>query len=114
VFINSGFQRLDNGRHSRRLRELSAMQFDLVTAWDTVRHDYITFEMAREYLRTEKPRVIHIALGETDDWGLMTPISVVLPPPERNASNLDMPPNTQAQRQRLAGVAFANEKGMTV
>jgi hypothetical protein len=68
VFINSGFQRLENGRQSRRMRELSATQFDLVTAWDTVRHDYITFEMAREYLHTKKPRVMHIALGETDDW----------------------------------------------
>ena len=68
VFINSGFQKLDGGRYSRRLGELSAMQFDLVTAWDSVRHDYITFEMAREYLRTRKPRVMHIALGETDDW----------------------------------------------
>jgi len=68
VFINAGFQRLEHARYSKRLRELSAMQFDLVTAWASVRHDYITFEMAREYLRTKKPRILHIALGETDDW----------------------------------------------
>ena len=68
VFINSGFQKLDGGRHSRRMLALSGMQFDLLTAWSSVRHDYITFEMAREYLHSRKPRVIHIALGETDDW----------------------------------------------
>lgn len=68
VFINAGFQKLDGGRHSSRLRELGGMQFDLLTAWSSVRHDFITFEMAREYLRTRKPRAIHIALGETDDW----------------------------------------------
>jgi bisphosphoglycerate-independent phosphoglycerate mutase (AlkP superfamily) len=38
------------------------------TPWDSVRHDYITLHMALDYLQREKPRVIHIALGETDDW----------------------------------------------
>jgi len=53
---------------SKRLQQLSQMQFELLTPWRTVRHDYITFEMGLEYLRTVQPRLLHIALGETDDW----------------------------------------------
>jgi len=47
---------------------LSTLQFDVLTPWPTVRHDYITFEMALEYLRTAHPRFLHIAFGEADDW----------------------------------------------
>ncbi|MEX2261499.1 MAG: sulfatase-like hydrolase/transferase [Bryobacteraceae bacterium] len=67
IFVNAGFREL-GGAHSRKLSELSRLQFRILTPWDTVRHDYITFEMALEYLRTVKPRVLYIALGETDDW----------------------------------------------
>ena len=68
IFNNSGFERIEMERPSERLRELSRMQFEMLTPWRTVRHDYITFEMAIEYLKTAKPRVLYIALGETDDW----------------------------------------------
>jgi hypothetical protein len=65
IFINAGYRQAGG---SSRMRELSALQFRAMTPWDTVRHDYVTLEMALEYLRTEKPRVTYIALGETDDW----------------------------------------------
>jgi hypothetical protein len=68
VFINAGYERLEEAGVSERLRELSRLQFDILTPWRSVRHDYITLEMAHEYLRTAKPRVLYIALGETDDW----------------------------------------------
>ena len=53
---------------SERLEQLSRVQFETLTPWRNVRHDYVTFEMAIEYLKTVKPRVLYIALGETDDW----------------------------------------------
>jgi len=68
VFINAGYQRLDIERDSERLGELSRLQFEILTPWRTVRHDYVTFEMALEYLKTAKPRMLYVALGETDDW----------------------------------------------
>lgn len=68
VFINAGFRPLELPGASVRLLELSRQQFELLTPWRSVRHDFITFEMALEYLRTMKPRVLHVALGETDDW----------------------------------------------
>ncbi|MEZ5366237.1 MAG: hypothetical protein R2748_28845 [Bryobacterales bacterium] len=68
VMINAGYQPLAAGSWSPRLAEVAASQFELLTPWRSVRHDYSTFEMAREYFRTIKPRVLYIALGETDDW----------------------------------------------
>ncbi len=68
VFINAGYQRVQAEEPTDRLTQLSKLQFDILTPWRSVRHDYVTFELAIEYLRTVKPRVLYIALGETDDW----------------------------------------------
>jgi hypothetical protein len=62
VYINSGYQ------DEPSMPALSRIQNEAMTPWDSVRHDYVTFEMALEYMRREKPRVMYIALGETDDW----------------------------------------------
>src|SRR3981081_1502324 len=40
----------------------------MLTPWDSVRHDYLTFELAQDYLRTAHPRLMQISLGEMDDW----------------------------------------------
>ena len=66
--LTRGYRALAGSGHSPRALRLSEMQFDLLTPWSSVRHDYFTFELAMEHLRTAKPRVIYIALGETDDW----------------------------------------------
>jgi hypothetical protein len=68
IFLNAGFRTLEDTDLSPRLRELSRIQFELLTPWISVRHDYITIEMALEYLKTKRPRVMYVALGETDDW----------------------------------------------
>jgi hypothetical protein len=65
VTINAGYKAMDG---TPRMRELSALQFEMLTPWDEVRHDYVTLGLALEWMRAEKPRIIHIALGETDDW----------------------------------------------
>jgi hypothetical protein len=65
IFLNAGYQESDA---TPRLAELSRVQFDALSPWDEVRHDYITLEMALDYLKTVKPRVLYLALGETDDW----------------------------------------------
>ncbi len=68
ILINAGYTALDGAGLSDRLQHLSQDQFSLLTPWDTVRHDYSTFEMGLEYMKTVKPRVLYIAFGETDDW----------------------------------------------
>ena len=47
---------------------LSRLQFETPTPWNSVRHDVYTFELAMAHLRSARPRVLYLALGETDDW----------------------------------------------
>jgi arylsulfatase A-like enzyme len=65
ITINAGYQAFEGGE---RMRDLSRGQFLALSPWDEERHDYFTFEMALEYLRTVKPRVLFISFDETDDW----------------------------------------------
>jgi hypothetical protein len=65
IVINAGYQ---NATGSDRMQQLSRLQSEALTPWDSVRHDYVTLQMALEYLRQEKPRMIYLSLGETDDW----------------------------------------------
>src|SRR4051794_11213399 len=64
IFINAGYEKADG---SSVIRDLSLLQTQAMTPWDSVRHDYVTLHMALDYMRREKPRVTYIALGETDD-----------------------------------------------
>jgi hypothetical protein len=48
--------------------ELSQLQFETPTPWDSVRHDVYSFGLAMAHLRAVQPRVLYLALGETDDW----------------------------------------------
>ncbi|MGB7070401.1 MAG: alkaline phosphatase family protein [Pyrinomonadaceae bacterium] len=50
------------------IKDLSRNQFETVTPWDSVRNDFYTFRFAMSHLKTHRPRVLYLALGETDDW----------------------------------------------
>jgi hypothetical protein len=65
IYINAGYQ---DATGSDRMRQLSRLQSEALTPWDSVRHDYVTVQMALDYLRREKPRMMYLSLGETDDW----------------------------------------------
>ncbi len=65
IFINAGYQ---EARGTPRMEDLGRLQLDLRTPWKEARHDAITFELALEYVKRYKPRVLYLALDETDDW----------------------------------------------
>jgi hypothetical protein len=64
--VNAGFEAFEHP--DPKVRELSALQFQTPTPWDSVRHDVYTFRLAMAHLQSARPRVMYIALGETDDW----------------------------------------------
>jgi len=68
IVINAGYRDYDGPHNPARMRALSVLQFEVLSPWMEERHDYITFEMALEYMKRAKPRVMHIAFDETDDW----------------------------------------------
>lgn len=67
VTINAGYESLAAAGDGP-LARLSAAQFETPTPWDSVRHDHYTFRLAMAHLETHRPRVLYLALGETDDW----------------------------------------------
>jgi len=68
IVINAGYRAYEGPSPTERMRQLSALQFELLTPWTEARHDYITFEMALDYLKTLRPRVLYMAFDESDDW----------------------------------------------
>jgi hypothetical protein len=64
--VNDGFRAFEHD--DPEIRRLSDLQFQTPTPWDQVRHDVYTFRFAMAHLRTARPRVLYLALGETDDW----------------------------------------------
>lgn len=64
--VNAGYEVFESG--DRAARELSRLQFETPTPWNSVRHDAYTFGLAMAHLKSAKPRVLYLALGETDDW----------------------------------------------
>ncbi len=65
ITINAGYKPIDV---TPRVRDLSVAQIHAKPPWDEARHDYYTVELALEYLKTVKPRMLYVTLDETDDW----------------------------------------------
>lgn len=66
VFANSGYEAYVHP--SPDIQRLSQLQFEMLTPWDAVRHDEVTFKFAMAHLKSYRPRVLYLSLGETDDW----------------------------------------------
>lgn len=64
--VNAGYQAFASDRPD--VQRLSRAQFETQTPWDTVRNDMYTFRLALAHLEAARPRVLYLALGETDDW----------------------------------------------
>ena len=64
--VNAGSRAFESP--NAEVRRQSALQFETPTPWESVRHDAYTFRVAMDHLARHKPRVLYLALGETDDW----------------------------------------------
>jgi hypothetical protein len=67
--VNAGWKPFDVGPDPLELRLLNEMQDSLPRIWDEVRYDTLTWRGARAFLQERRPRVLYLALGETDDFG---------------------------------------------
>lgn len=66
VEVNAGYEAYASPGGA--MRALSQAQFDARPPWDSARYDIFTFRFAMDYLARYRPRVVYIALDETDDW----------------------------------------------
>jgi predicted AlkP superfamily pyrophosphatase or phosphodiesterase len=68
VPVNAGFESAKGGNLSEREIFLNELQTEIPSPWDGVRLDAFTHHYALEYIKKEKPRMVYIAYGETDDF----------------------------------------------
>ena len=68
VYVNAGWQPLEFFQDLATRDAYNELASELPKYWDNVRYDAFTFRGAVEYLKTKRPRVLYVALGETDDW----------------------------------------------
>lgn len=68
VPVNAGFESASWPSLSEKAQWLNKLQADIPSPWHNVRLDAFTMGFAIEYLEQHRPRVLYIALGETDDF----------------------------------------------
>jgi hypothetical protein len=66
--VNAGYDPLTLVPMTPQLDLLNRIKTETPHIWDDEPFDAATFYTAMEYLKTEKPRLFFLSLGETDDW----------------------------------------------
>lgn len=67
LHINAGFE-IAKHTTNPKLQFLNELQAQVPSPWSSVRLDAFTYQYAKAYLQTQKPRVMMLALGEPDDY----------------------------------------------
>ena len=68
IFSNAGYEAVPEALATEGMSNFHRLQMQMMTPWDSTRHDAMTFGLAMEYIRAHEPRVFYLAAGETDDW----------------------------------------------
>ena len=68
VPINAGFESADWAGLSDKAQWLNTLQAQVPSPWHNVRLDAFTLGFTKEYILAHQPKVIYVALGETDDF----------------------------------------------
>ena len=66
--VNAGYDRLTTVSMAPQLDLLNHIKAETPHIWDDGPFDAPVFHTAMEYLKTEKPRLLFLSLGETHDW----------------------------------------------
>ena len=68
VYVNAGFESAEELGISENEILLNKLQKEIPRTWSTVRVDAFTHHFALEHIKKNKPKVVYIAYGETDDF----------------------------------------------
>ena len=69
--VNAGYDPFTLLPQSKTVALVNQLKKDQPVVWDEEPFDALPFYTALEYLKTAKPRVLYVSLGETDDWAHM-------------------------------------------
>jgi len=67
--VNAGHEPLTAGKFTPAIAQLNRLKAEVPQIWESEAFDALTFHSALEYLKQNKPRVMFLSLGETDEWG---------------------------------------------
>jgi hypothetical protein len=67
-FTNTGHERVPAKYSTPVMDAVTSIQSDIVTLWPESRSDAVTMAVALEYLRTQRPRLLYIAIDDSDAW----------------------------------------------
>lgn len=68
VTVNAGWEPLETFENEAAKQSYNDLVNELPRTWKGVRYDTFTFRGAIESMKVDKPRLLYVALGETDDW----------------------------------------------
>ena len=68
IYVNAGYEESTLPKGSARVAEINRLQMQVNFVSDGARHDAFTLGLAMEYLKALRPRILYLALDETDDW----------------------------------------------
>jgi len=66
--VNAGWEPLMTFEREAARETYNQLADELPRYWQSVRYDAFTFRGAIESMKVDQPRVLYVALGETDDW----------------------------------------------
>lgn len=66
--INAGYENISDNNLSSTQQLINKVQDEVNTENNSTRHDALTFETAKEYLKKNSPKVLYLSLGETDEF----------------------------------------------
>jgi hypothetical protein len=68
IMVNSGFQAANWSNLSTKAKWLNQLQQTSPSPWPNERTDAFTYGLAAEYIKSQQPKVIYVALGDTDEF----------------------------------------------
>jgi hypothetical protein len=68
IYCNAGYEKAPLAMLTLETDLFNRLQFEMLTPWDSVRHDTVTLGLALGYIKKNKPKFFYLSLGETDDW----------------------------------------------
>jgi hypothetical protein len=68
ILVNAAYEQLPGKKFGPKAELINEMQSQLPDVFYGIRLDAATYHLGFEYLKTNKPRILHLAFDETDDF----------------------------------------------
>ena len=68
MYVNAGWQEIEHATDDATKQLINRAVRETPHYWSAVRFDFLTVAGAMQYLHVQQPRVLYLAIAETDDW----------------------------------------------